>query len=185
MSDIVIYPCRCGHSKGDHQIRIGRTGNYTPCNHNGCRCDGFRKACPNAEHPLRSVWSSMRKRCNNPNDQYYKSYGGRGITVCAQWATFDVFVEDAGPRPSVRHTLDRIDNDGNYEPGNVRWVTEAEQHSNTSRCRYHVVGGVRMTTKQVWAHYGKSVRYKTLTERLRRGWPLERALTSTPPQGAK
>lgn len=72
----------------------------------------------------------MLQRCNNPNNPNYSRYGGRGISVCERWHFFDAFLADAGERPSPELSLHRIDNDGNYEPGNVCWATLREQASN-------------------------------------------------------
>ena len=81
--------------------------------------------------PEFGAWSHMRRRCNNPNDAGYAYYGGRGIRVCAEWdASFEAFFADMGPRPSPVHSIDRIDNDGNYEAGNCRWATKSEQAFN-------------------------------------------------------
>jgi hypothetical protein len=73
----------------------------------------------------------MIQRCRDPNAENYPKYGGRGIRVCSRWQKdFAAFLADVGPKPSPRHTLDRIDNGGNYEPGNVRWATPKEQAAN-------------------------------------------------------
>ena len=79
--------------------------------------------------PTYSSWQHMRTRCHNPNHLCYHRYGGRGITISARWDSFLNFLEDMGERPEGRE-LDRIDNDGNYEPGNCRWVTRAENMRN-------------------------------------------------------
>lgn len=74
-------------------------------------------------------WNNMRNRCNNPKFAQYKDYGGRGINVCKQWDSFNVFYKDMGTRPEGT-SIDRIDNDGNYEPQNCKWSTPKEQMSN-------------------------------------------------------
>jgi Staphylococcus phage HNH endonuclease len=85
------------------------------------------------EHPLYGTWSQMMYRCYNPKSSRFQHYGGRGITVCQQWHDLHAFIEwiesNLGPRPA-RHSIDRIDNDGNYEPGNVRWATASMQNWN-------------------------------------------------------
>lgn len=79
------------------------------------------------------IWQGMIRRCTNPSDVGYPRYGGRGIKVCKRWRlSFDAFLKDVGCRPSPDHSIDRIDNDGDYKPGNVRWATHQEQCLNKS-----------------------------------------------------
>ena len=89
---------------------------------------GFAR--PGKEAPEYRAWAALRNRCSNPNHDAYKNYGGRGIKVCERWNDFLAFLEDMGPRPSPKHSIDRINNDGNYEPDNCRWATRSEQCRN-------------------------------------------------------
>ncbi len=76
------------------------------------------------------TWHNMIRRCTNPKCKEYASYGGRGISVCDRWLDFTLFYADMGPRPADKNSIDRINNDGNYEPGNCRWATYFEQARN-------------------------------------------------------
>jgi hypothetical protein len=89
-----------------------------------------RKTDANERHPLYPTWLNMRQRCSNPKDEKYPSYGGRGITVCERWQDFKYFVSDMGPKPGPGYTLERADNDGNYDPFNCVWATYVQQAAN-------------------------------------------------------
>jgi hypothetical protein len=102
-------------------------------------------------HPLYHIWRGMMHRCENPRATGFKNYGGRGIKVCDRWRnSLELFAADMGPRPSDKHSLDRLDNGGHYEPGNVRWVTQQEQMSNCRHCRYLTANG-ETKTLSAWA----------------------------------
>ena len=135
--------CECGTEK---LVRVGhlRGGLTQSC---GCRRAEVA-AQTHTTHGMRwspeySVWSGMKRRCFNPNEQNYAYYGGRGITICPEWAeSFETFYRDMGPRPSDDLSIDRIDVDGNYEPGNCRWATATEQSSNQRRSKKKEVSNV-------------------------------------------
>lgn len=116
----------------------------------------------------------MKQRCSNPNASNYLRYGGRGISVCSLWVKdFWAFVDHIGPRPE-RATLDRIDNEGDYEPGNVRWATNEEQARNRRNNKLVELFGESKTSGE-WAQlYG--LKKSTIDSRLAKGWPAPRAI---------
>lgn len=126
-------------------------------------------------HPLYQLWKGMRARCNNPGHSSYNRYGGRGIKVCERWSEFSNFVSDMGRRPSQRHSVDRINGMGNYEPGNCRWATPKEQSRNSRKMRRVVIGGKDYLLADVCAEHGVGIRL--VAGRLRRGWSLDDALS--------
>jgi hypothetical protein len=133
------------------------------------------------KHPLYHIWQTMKARCLNPKAHAYERYGGRGITVCESWRiSFERFVLDVGPRPSLRHTIDRFpDNDGNYEPGNVRWATREEQSDNSNRFRRMITANGKTQKLERWAAE-TGLAKSTIFNRLERGWSDQMAVQINP-----
>ena len=153
---------------------VGRTkNNYAQAASWLCRCDcggnvvatgnslrmGNRVSCGCNRHPkthgkskthLYKVWRAMLNRCNNPNVKSYSDYGGRGIKVCDRWALFETFLADMGERPSDKHQIDRIDNDGNYCPENCQWVTRDIQVKNKRNNHFITANGETLHLSE-WA----------------------------------
>ena len=123
------------------------------------------------------AWKYMRSRCNNPNDTWFADYGGRGIAVCPEWDSFERFIEDMGNAPSEHHSPDRIDVNGNYEPGNVRWADRKAQARNKRSSRYITYNGETKTLAD-WADT-LGLNYDALQMRLNKlKWSVERAFTT-------
>lgn len=120
-------------------------------------------------------WRNMICRCEQPTTPAFERYGGRGISICERWrGSFRNFYEDMGPRPSPRHSVDRINSDGNYEPGNCRWATKSQQSRNMRANRLVIVGGREITLAE--AVEQSPVPYNTVLYRLKRGWGIDDAL---------
>jgi len=170
--------CSCGAEVVVHGNKL-RTGHTQSC---GClqreltrersRVHGL---APRRGRELYNIWQAMIGRCTVPGYPGYENYGERGIEVCQQWLDPAKFMADMGPRPSPRHSLDRIDNDGPYEPGNTRWATDREQARNKRTNRNLSLDGETLCLTDWAERLGISV--GALRKRLDNGWSIRRALT--------
>lgn len=167
--------CSCGKTL---RVRLAalKNGNTTSC---GCRQKEVNIARSTKHGYARTkeyhVWAAMVQRGKgNANKE---EYGDRGIGICARWvSSFADFLEDMGPRPSPKHTIDRIDNDGNYEPGNCRWATMKDQALNTRRTLKVEFNGEIRILQHLSEEHG--INHRVVYDRLRLGWTVEKALTT-------
>lgn len=172
----VIWRCRC--SCGNEAF-VSR-GNLKDSIVRSCGClnseSASRRFTKHGDANRRReyyIWKGMRKRCLNPATRKWPRYGGRGISICAAWDDFAQFIADMGPCPPG-HGIDRIDNDGNYEPSNCRWATNGEQARNRSTTRMFTIAGETLCLKD-WASRF-AVNYISVLKRLARGLTIKEAL---------
>lgn len=175
-----VCKCDCGNE------RIVTGSNLNSGNVQSCGCL-WKEVTPeinkekNTRHgdshtKLHRAWTNMRYRCNNPNCREYKNYGGRGITICKEWDSYEAFRDwalangfDSGL------SIDRIDVNGNYEPSNCRWVGIKAQSNNTRR-NNKLTYNNETHTIQEWSEI-TGINWTTIKERINRNWPIEEALT--------
>lgn len=176
--------CECGAIK-IFRPRNLRVGQAKSC---GCLSREMSRA-RNTSHgmsyePEYARWVSMCQRCHCDWHPNFKDYGGRGIRVCDRWRnSFEEFIKDMGYRPSAKHSIDRINNNGNYEPGNCRWATPKEQQRNMRSNKVYTINGASRCMAE-WAEiYG--VKYKLVKDRLRSGKTIVEALTLPSPISAR
>lgn len=171
-----LVRCDCGTEKSVIGAAL-RTGSTSSC---GCSRSAAlsARARTHGMHasPTYRSWRSMITRCENAAAPDWPRYGGRGICVCERWRSFDAFYADMGERPDGT-SIDRLNVDGNYEPGNCRWATPAEQSNNTRSNRVVTLSGERLTIAQLIKRTGMSP--SAVRNRVRRGWSAER-IASTP-----
>lgn len=162
--------CECGRERSV-------TGTALNCGHSEKCSSCARQSHGMNKCPEYHVWVNLRQRCYNPNAQQFDNYGSRGIIVCQKWRdSFEAFFEDMGCRPSDDHSIHRVDNDGNYEPGNCVWATTEEQARHRRSNRALTFNGETRCLAE-WAEQCGLPR-DTLHKRLARGWTLERSLTT-------
>jgi len=173
--------CECGREK---EVVGGdlKKGDVKSC---GCLQTECRKAAHKHGHalggkqsPEYQAWSGIVQRCENESHAHYVNYGGRGILVCSRWRnSFEAFLSDMGLRPSAKHSIDRKDNDGNYEPENCRWATRKQQGRNTRASRLLTVYNETKTLAE-WCEL-RGIAVTTVWMRIfKYGWSDTRAVTT-------
>ena len=169
-----LFHCDCGSQKRICAADV-KNGRVVSCGcfnkHNARVRATVHGGCGTAEY---RSWGLMKDRCGNPKNKHYADYGGRGITVCKRWREdYAAFLSHIGRKPSPDHSIDRIDNDGNYEPDNVRWATPMEQSGNKRNNRWITYNG----RTQILADWAREIgiNESSLRERLEK-WTLKRAL---------
>lgn len=126
---------------------------------------------------LANTWAGIADRCHNPDSPSYYCYGARGIEMCKRWQqSVDAFMQDMGMPPTMKHSIDRINCNGNYEPSNCRWATQEEQNNNTRRSKLITWNGKTQSIRDWAKEY--DIGSRALSERLRRGWDMEKSLTT-------
>lgn len=171
-----LVQCDCGSEILTRPSGL-KSGNSTTCG-NWKKHDRSTRTHGLSKSKEFGIWKQMHQRCSNPRCKNYKNYGARSIAVCERWGKFENFYADMGPRPigRVRYTVERNDTGGNYEPGNCRWATYTEQLNNTRRNRIIEFRGERLNITQWATKLG--INRIVLDSRIKRGMPLERALTA-------
>lgn len=128
-------------------------------------------------HPLFNIWKAMIQRCENENHTWYHRYGGRGIQICDAWRNdFYQFAKDMGDRPSPKHTIDRIDNDGDYCPENCRWLTISAQQSNRGNALKVEMDGALIGVDDI--HQITGYKKPTIAWRIKKGWSAEKIINT-------
>ena len=160
--------CDCGNERVVRGIALS-SGNTKAC------------GCLNRPHGMTGTreygtWMNMRFRCSNKNHPRFKSYGGRGISFDPRWESFESFLDDMGPCPSKKHSLDRVDNNGNYCKENCRWATPTEQARNKGNTRLVTHNGETKCLSE-WAE-GANITPSHLSSRIRNGWGIEAAISA-------
>lgn len=170
-----VCRCECGNEKEVIPSHLRREG-VKSC---GCQTNAW-KARNATKHglygtPAYKTWIEINRRCFNPKFKKWANYGGRGITVCERWRTFENFLADMGERPFPKAEIDRIDSNGHYEPGNCRWTDRATQMRNVSTNRYVTANGRTMILSDWSRETGLDT--SIICTRIKNGWTEEDAVT--------
>lgn len=165
--------CECGEATFTHKDHLF-SGHSRSC---GCQQLKAITRHGKSNSRVYHAWQHMVDRCTKESDKNYRHYGGRGITVCERWMKFENFLEDMG-EPSLGLSIDRVNNNEGYRPENCRWATRKEQQNNRRANVVYEFKGERLTLVQWARRLGTTG--QNIQNRLKLGWPLERALTEPP-----
>jgi len=163
--------CDCGQNKIVYAQHLKR-GNSRSC---GCKIIVGKATHGKFYEPGYSIWNAMMQRCGNPKNKHFTDYGGRGIHVCERWHNVANFLADMGPPPSG-HSIDRINNDGDYEPGNVRWADARTQAQNKRGSKMVEIGGEKMVLAEACRRLNVVDQFYRIYARMRKGKTFEEAL---------
>lgn len=172
-----VFRCECGlgfvaRCRGDAAVSCGCVLRKDAAER--AKTQSHAKTHGLSESETYRTWCHIKDRCNNPNDKRYADYGGRGITVCERWRTFENFIEDMGERPEGT-SIDRINPDGNYEPGNCRWAGKIEQARNKRNNVVLTIDGESKTVAE-WCENPAAAKDTTVYKRVKIGWPAKEAV---------
>jgi len=178
-----LCQCICGNTKIVRGSDL-RRGFVSSC---GCMAGYHKPIHGYTATKIYWVWQGMLNRCRNKNNASYKNYGGRGISVCKRWQNpdgFPNFLHDMGEPPTHKHSIDRIDNDGNYSAENCRWATRHQQARNSRHMTIVTIDGVSRHLVDYLSEY--RVSYRLYWERINRGWSQSEAIRTAPlPHGQR
>lgn len=177
----VMCVCDCG-LQGRVRVRSGGKLRTLMCRACSNRAQSFRHgmtAVNKPRPPEYQAWANMMNRCYSPTSNRFQTYGARGIRVCERWHDAVNFVADMGQRPSPKHSLDRINNDGDYEPDNCRWALTADQLRNKTNTTFLTYNGVTLSMSEWRERTG--LKRLTILGRLEYGWSHGQALGFDPP----
>ena len=170
ISKLIKCKCDCGNIKLT-RIKYLNRGYVKSC---GCL---RTKEFPVTKQREYFIYYAIKTRCYSKKSNHYHRYGGRGIIMCKRWLySYKNFIADMGMRPSKKHSIERIDNNGNYEPSNCKWATSSEQSNNTISNNVLSFNGESLTTTQWERKTG--IKRKTITRRIGMGWSIEKTLTT-------
>lgn len=177
--------CDCGNEVIVYEFNLKRSHTHTRscgCHRKEVLSRGSKNSishgetCGGKDSKEYLAWIGMRVRCHDESSPGWSNYGGRGIVVCERWKdSFSQFLDDMGRAPSSKHSVDRIDNQGNYEPGNCRWATVEQQQRNRRNNRLVTHEGLTLSIIEWVERTGIS--HQTIRNRLKHGWTIQRTLT--------